>query len=184
MNARGRAAWLRTARRGVIAVEAALAMPVLTLMLLGMADLGWLALADYKVARIAATLADLTARGEMISTSEIDDVLAAALIIAEPFEVGDETSLVLSLVENMDGQGARIDWQHGRGVRSSRIGTAGGAASLDGDIAVARGESLVIAEAVVTVRPLVGLVIRGPRDLYARSYQRPRFGQVDLRTDR
>ncbi|MDX6751633.1 TadE/TadG family type IV pilus assembly protein [Geminicoccaceae bacterium 1502E] len=174
---------LAAARRGVIAVEAALVMPVLMLMLLGMADLGWLALADYKVTRIAATLADLTARSESVTRSDLDDVFSAAGVIAEPFSVGDEASLLLSLVANEDGKGARVIWQEADGSQASRIGRAGGGATLGGDIAVARGERLVVAEAMVTIQPLVGLILRGPQALYARSYQRPRFGQIDFRAE-
>lgn len=171
---------LALARRGIMAVEAALVMPVLALMLLGMADLGWLALADYKAARVAATLADLSARAETIRESDVVDVFSAATVIAEPFAAGEEATLVLSLVANEDGAGATIHWQRRAGGGQSRLGKTGGTASLGGDIEIRRGESLVVAEALVTVSPLVGLVLREPSLLYARAYQRPRFGTVDL----
>ena len=63
-----------------------------------------------------------------------------------------------------------VDW-------SSRIGSPGSSASI-GDLELEAGENLVIAEAILHFRPLVGLVVTEPREIYTRAYARPRYGIV------
>lgn len=169
--------------RGAIAVEFALVLPVLLALLLGAADVSWLVYAEHKTTRIAMSLADLTARAEELSPTDITDLFAAVARVAEPFDIVADGRAVVTSVTNPNGTGARIAWQRANGRRSatSRIGAPGATADLGGDITVRQGETIVVGEIFLRFRPLVGFVL-DEREIYLRLYQRPRFGTVTLTT--
>ncbi len=74
-------------RRGSVAIEFALAMPVLILILLGCIDVGRLVLAHQKAERTAATVADLVARASPFQNtpSQVCAAMDAAAHVFEPF---------------------------------------------------------------------------------------------------
>jgi Flp pilus assembly protein TadG len=172
---------LVAARRGTIPVEMALVMPVLLVMLLGLLDVGTYLIMQYKLVRAAATVADLTARGESISEAQLADIFSAAGRVANPYDLAARGRVVVSGILN-NGGGATIVWQrqspHGIQV-ASHVGKQGGVPSLPADYKVGTGENIVVAESFFTFQPLVGIVIRGERNAYARVLQRPRLGTLD-----
>jgi hypothetical protein len=177
-----RLASFRGARSGTIPVEMALIAPVLLTMLLGIVDIGWLAVSRHKISRVAATLADLTSRGETISEAQIADMFAAGGAVARPFAFRTEGRAIVSSLVNPDGTGARIAWQRlsPTGIEvASHVGSQGGAPTLPEGFAVRAGENIIVAESFFRFRPIVGMVVRGEQSIYARSFQRPRLGTLD-----
>lgn len=172
-------------RRGTLPVELALVLPVLMLLLVGAADVTWLYIADNKVQRTAAVLADLTARAAEISPADVDDLFQAAREVAAPLDFAGSGRAYVSSLAN-DGSGARVAWQRattGGLAVASRVGSTGGPADLDGALTLAQGEQLIVAEAFLEVQPLFGLLVQGPQRLYVRALQRPRYGTVALLED-
>ena len=173
---------LLACRRGSIPVEMALVTPVLLTMLLGVVDVGWYLVMQHKMARVAATVADLTSRGETINEAQIRDIFAAARTVAEPFDLDLEGRAIVSSITNPGGAGARIAWQRlspdGLDI-DSRIGSAGETPDLPAGFAVAADENIVAAEAFLAFQPVVGLILRGQQDIYVRAVQRPRLGTLD-----
>jgi|GEM_PF-1143194 len=176
----------RSDRHGVLPVEMALVLPVLVLLLVGAADVVWLSIAHEKLQRAASVIADLAARTEEIPASTVDDIFRAASEVAAPFDLRGEGRAFLSLVGNPLGTGSRVLWQRatapGLGA-TSRIGTPPGPADLAGALTLASGENVVVGEVLVDVRPLFGLIVRGPQRFYRRAFQRPRYGTVSLVAD-
>jgi Flp pilus assembly protein TadG len=179
-----RVGWLRRfgrARRGTIPVEMALCAPVLIVMLLGVVDIGWFAVSRHKMARVAATLADLTSRGETINEAQIADIFAASGSVASPFDFRTEGRAILSSIVRPAGA-TFIAWQResptGIDV-DSEIGTTGSTPVLPAGFVVRDGENLVVAEAFFRFQPLIGLVVRGEQRIYVQAFQRPRLGTLD-----
>jgi len=172
----------RDARGGTIPVEMALVTPVLLIMLLGIVDIGWLAVSRHKISRVAATLADLTSRGEAISEAQIADMFAAGSSIASPFELGTEGRSIVSSLINPDGDAATVAWQRrspsGIDV-TSHIGSQGSTPTLPADFEVRAGENIIVAETFFRFQPIVGIVVRGEQSIYAQAFQRPRLGTLD-----
>ncbi|MFO1070227.1 MAG: TadE/TadG family type IV pilus assembly protein [Geminicoccaceae bacterium] len=172
----------RACRRGSIPVEMALVTPVLLTMLLGVVDVGWYLVMQHKMARVAATVADLTSRGETITEAQLRDIFAAARTVAEPFDIDSEGRAIVSSITNPGGAGARIAWQrlspHGLDI-DSRVGAPGEAPVLPDGFAVQADENIVAAEAFLAFQPIVGLILRGQQDIYVRAVQRPRLGTLD-----
>ena len=106
---------------GNVAVEFALAVPVLLFLMLGSAEMGRFVLLNQKMDRVATTVSDLVSRAETISESQIADILTAADQVAEPFDLSDLGVVIVSSVTNADGTGPVIAWQRsGGGVYVAR----------------------------------------------------------------
>lgn len=170
--------------RAIVSVEMALVLPVLVLLFAGAADLGWLLLAQHKAGRAAGALADLTARSAELRESEVADMFRAVEEITRPLGFATRGRAHVSTVANTLGTGARLRWQRaspGGLAAASRIGgTVGALANLGSGLALALGEEVVVAEVQIQVQPIVGIVVTGPRTLYARAVLRPRYGSVTL----
>jgi hypothetical protein len=173
---------LVAARRATIPIEMALVAPVLITMLLGVLDLGWYMVMQHKISRVAATVADLTSRGEEITEAQLADIFAAASAVADPFDFDLEGRAIVSSLTNPDGDGAVIAWQRrspsGIDVES-HLGTAGSTPALDAGFAVAADENIVVAESFFTFEPLVGFILRDEQSVYVQAIQRPRLGTLD-----
>jgi|DewCreStandDraft_4_1066084.scaffolds.fasta_scaffold00604_7 Flp pilus assembly protein TadG len=173
-------------RRGTLPVELALALPILVLLLIGGADVTWLYIANNKVQRAAAVIADLAARTDEIHTRDVDDLFEAARQVSAPLDFAGSGRAFVSSVANLSGIGTRVRWQRSTSpglAVSSRIGSAGGSADLGGVLTLAEGEEVIVGEVFLEVAPLFGLLVSGPQRLYVRALQRPRYGTVTLVTD-
>lgn len=166
---------------GNVAVEFALALPVLLLLFLASAELGRFVLLHQKVDRVAVTASDLIARAETISESEIDDIFIAATQVAAPFDLEGSGRVVVSSIINDDGNGATVAWQRSGGGLSalSQVGTEGGLASLPADFVVREGETAIISEVFFDFEPFLSAMIVAPQTLYRRAHHRPRLGALD-----
>jgi hypothetical protein len=167
---------------GSVAVEMALVAPVLLGLLLGIADVGWYALMSHRMSRVAATAADLTARGDSISEGQIQDIFAATLIVARPFDLADQGRTIVSSLTNPEGAGPTIAWQRRSpsGLdMASRLGAVGGSPSLPLNFTLNADENIVVAECFFRFDPLVGFILRSQQSVYVRAFQRPRLGTLD-----
>jgi len=168
--------------RAVIAVEMALAAPVLVVLLLGALDVGWRILAEYKLQRTAATLADLVARDRQVTESGISDAFAALAAISAPFDLENDGRAIVSSIHDDDGATPEILWQRSSpsGIDvDSRLGAEGEIADLDTVVDLEAGESIIVAEVFYRFDPLIGFFLEDDQLLYFRWVATPRFGSLD-----
>jgi TadE-like protein len=167
---------------GNVAVEFALVLPVLMLLMLGSAEMARFVILHQKVDRVAVTTSDLVARAETIKESELDDIFLAAEFVARPFDLPNLGVVIVSAITNEDGSGARVAWQRsggGSASHSSQVGTEGGIASLGDDFEVREGETAIIAEVFYEFEPFLSELIVEPQTLYRRAHYRPRLGTLE-----
>jgi TadE-like protein len=167
---------------GNVAVEFALVLPVLMLLMLGSAEMARFVILHQKVDRVAVTTSDLVARAETIKESELDDIFLAAEFVARPFDLTNLGVVIVSAITNEDGSGARVAWQRsggGSASHSSQVGTEGGIASLGDDFEVREGETAIIAEVFYEFEPFLSELIVEPQTLYRRAHYRPRLGTLE-----
>ena len=108
-----------SARRGAVAIEFAIIVPVLVALILGGVDMGRYALLHQKAQRTAATVADLIAGDPILTDTTIDGMMASTSHVMQPFVVGDNARVIASMMTlTTDGSGAyttdgttTIDWQ-------------------------------------------------------------------------
>jgi hypothetical protein len=167
---------------GNVAVEFALALPVLLLLMLGSAELARFVILHQKVDRVAVTTSDLVARAETISEDELIDIFFAADQVAAPFDLANLGVVIVSSITNADGSGATVAWQRsGAGTAShvSQIGLQGDPAILGADFDVREGETAIIAEVFYDFEPFLSELVVEPQTLYRRAHHRPRLGTLD-----
>jgi Flp pilus assembly protein TadG len=167
---------------GNIAVEFALTLPVLMLLMLGSAEMARFVILHQKIDRVAVTMSDLVARAETISESELDDIFIAAEQVAEPFDLPNLGVVIVSAVTNDDGTGPTVAWQRsgaGTASHASQIGTEGNPATLTADFEVREGETAIIAEVFYDFEPFLSELVVEPQTLYRRAHHRPRLGTLE-----
>jgi Flp pilus assembly protein TadG len=175
-------AWAWLGASGNAAVEFALALPVLMLLMLGSAEMARFVILHQKVDRVAVTTSDLVARAETINETELDDIFDAADYVAQPFDLAGLGIVIVSAITNDDGTGATVAWQRsggGSGTHTSQIGVEGGVADLGADFEVREGETAIIAEVFYDFEPFLSALIVEPQTLYRRAHHRPRLGTLD-----
>lgn len=70
---------------GVAAIEVAMILPVLLVLMLGLVDIGNALMADRKTLTAASIAADLLARAPAVTTAQLDDAWAAAQMAIDPY---------------------------------------------------------------------------------------------------
>ncbi|RYD29480.1 MAG: hypothetical protein EOP57_01655 [Sphingomonadales bacterium] len=74
-------------RRGVAAIELALASPVLLVLLIGTTELASFIKIHYQAAQMASTVADAVARYDKVTSADIADILSASVTLTFTAEV-------------------------------------------------------------------------------------------------
>ena len=166
-------------RRGVIALEFALILPLLILFCFGTVEVGRFVLLQMKLDQLAASVADLGTRDRTLSVATIDDIFAVGAHIVRPFDLAADGRITLTGVGRAAGDQPRVLWQRRSGGTLdllSETGTVGGVATLPEEIVLAVGQTVVVAEVSFTYRGMFGLL--PDRITTKRAYFRPRLGSL------
>lgn len=187
---------LITDHRASTAVEFALLIPLLILLLVGSYQLYAYMRATSLTERTAITLADLISRrsSEAVDCSLTTDgsylgtYFDAATRMIEPLTIDGNGMVILSAVHNVNGS-AVVAWQRKSTYQidgaSSSVGSQGGSASLPGGISVLTGgDTVIVAEVFYDYVPFAGLsefnsMLPKETIISRASYFRARYGTVD-----
>jgi len=160
---------LRKDKRGVAAVEFALAAPLLLVLLCGIIELSNFMMAARRVSSAAHTAADLISQETDITSAELSELFQASRKVIEPFDEGLLTIGAAS-VRFDDGTGdPTLDWtgSYNGGSVSNPLTTATGMG--------AAGESVLIVTSTYAYTPVLGLVMTGTYTLSETAVTRPRY---------
>lgn len=170
------------ARRGSVAAEFAMVVPVLALLALGGTEIARYALLHQKIARAAVTMADLVSQAEELSEGDITRLFAATEPVMQPFGMATDGIVILSSITATGGGPAQVSWQRAGGGSlggvSSTFGTEGGTASLPAGFVVRDGETAIAAEVFYDFAPLFTAGLVPTHTIYQRALFRPRFGSL------
>jgi hypothetical protein len=168
-------------RAGSALVELGAVMPVLTLLVMGGAEIGRYALLNQKLDRVASTMGDLVAQSETLTVAQIDQLFAATEPVAWPFNLATRGTVVITSVSLVSNQ-ARINWQRrgGGGLNApSRVGVAGGLATLPSGMVLRTGDTLIVAEVFFDFAPVLYPQVAPAARLYHSAFFRPRLGALN-----
>ncbi len=147
---------------GVAAIEFAIILPVLMLILYGGYE-GWrMVMAGQRMDHIAYSMSDLAARQVGTATEgDITNMLSGGLFVAKPFNVQTEGRVILTAID--PGTGRKILWQRCIGAASltSKLGAEGGNANMVGidRMPTSTDDFLYVTEvSFLYTPPLVGLI--------------------------
>ncbi len=163
---------LRSCRRGVAAVEFALILPVLLLLLLGTTELTRALTNDRKVSQVASTVADLIAQATSLTSTEMDDIVTASGLILQPYS-SDGLGIVASSVEFDADKNANVEWSCGYSTTAWADG-AEPPITIPEALKIAN-TSVIIAVTSYTYTPLFTSIIEEDINLGETFFLRPRL---------
>lgn len=173
---RRRLALFGRARRGVSAVEFALAAPVMLATMLGVAEVGRFIWIEMKIQNAASRIGDIVARSDAATAADIEALTAVLPAILSPFYREEAARLVVTAVARPDGETeARVAWRSERGGLDiqSAVGETGDAAATPDGLVREGGDAVIVTEIAFRYEPwLIGLV--GGKTLRETTYHRPR----------
>ncbi|XIA66223.1 TadE/TadG family type IV pilus assembly protein [Bradyrhizobium sp. TZ2] len=100
-------------RRGVAAVEFAVIVPLMLVLLLGTYELSSAVAVDRKVTLMARTLSDLTSQNTTVTTAQLDNFLNASKAIMTPYPSTPVSATITELYVDPDTKQARVQWSKG-----------------------------------------------------------------------
>jgi Flp pilus assembly protein TadG len=144
-------------RRGTLMVELGMALPVLTLLTLGGLEVGRYVLLHQKMDRVAGTVGDLVAQAETLTIAGLDGLFDAASHVAKPFDLPADGVVVVSSVGSDAGGNPVVNWQRSGGgtlgTAVSRVGSAGGAATLPTGFSLGEGDTAIVRRCSTPISP-------------------------------
>ncbi len=120
---------LKRDRRGTLAIEMAVAAPVVIGLLLSGIEVTRYVLLNQKIERASATMADLVSQSETLSEGGLVNLFSATAYVMDPFDLVADGRLVVSSIGGNDDNRARINWQRSFGGGGA-FGVEGGSANL------------------------------------------------------
>lgn len=171
----------RDDERGLSALELAFAIPVAVGLTLNGVEVTRYVLLHQKAERASMTVADLVSQGEVLTTTDLNNIFLAGAFITEPFDFGADGAMVVSSVVGSS-SGPIIEWQraYGQDPQDSSFGGQGSPAILPAGFTVQQSESVVVAEIFYRYTPMIagnsllGGAI-GENTVYNYAIFRPRY---------
>lgn len=82
---------------GAVAMEFALSLPILVLLLLGGTDTAFMMIVTQRVDRVAYSVTDIVSQSEMVTNTDINNILLAASQLMQPFTFGSDDIVIFVL---------------------------------------------------------------------------------------
>ena len=156
---------------GLAAIEFAFIAPIMILIYFSMAELcqGYMALK--RTGHIAAMVADIVSRSDIITKQEAEDVLDIGVLIMKPFPTAALKQRVSSVTRD-DETNYNVDWSVGvgKGMDEKLIATKD---NIPSDLLVI-GETAIVAEAEYNYQSPFGELTAAAPDFKRMAYLRPR----------
>lgn len=154
-------------RRGNAAIEFAFIFPVIFMLHVAAVEALQAYQAQRSVAHIASAMADITAQNQTVTTSDLNDIMAASVVMIQPFPNVSVQQRVASMSANGSGTVAS-DWQAAQNYTSGPPLTVPNGYLLPN-------ESVVVTDVVYDYHPTFRLFMPATIQMKARAYARPRL---------
>lgn len=168
--------------QGVAMVEFAICAPILMLLLLGSLEGSRFLIINQKQEKIAFTVADVVAQSTDLTTTGIDQLLAATQDMMDPFTFGANGMVLITSVTKNTGQNPVVNWRYSGGGQltgvTSAFGSVGAAAVLPAGFTLNDRDNIIIAEVFYRFAPIYSSQLFGQRTLYKMAIYKPRLGEL------
>jgi Flp pilus assembly protein TadG len=175
---------LRHIRRdtaGAGAIEFAIMLPILVLLLFGVVEVGRFVYLNMKLQNASGNVADIVSRPEQVNAADIQNLFTAAPTLLAPFDATGRLRIIVSgvIVPNANDP-PEVAWQADSQTgpdADSAVGAVGQSANVPEGLVYNGGEALIVAEVYYDYDPwLFGMA--GDQRLDKISYFRPRRGTL------
>ena len=166
--------------RGVAAVEFALVLPIVVLLLLGCFEVPRYVMVIQRLARTSAGVSDLVAQAdEPMTANQMTDIFTAGGIMMQPYDVVANGKIYVSSINNPSGTGVILTWQRnnsGTVGTASKLGAEGTnpTSKIPAALVPLSNEEVLAAEVYFNYTPIFSTLIYQGTQLYMISYTRPR----------
>ncbi len=158
------------ARSGLAALEFAILLPMMVLLLFGAVELIDVLGSNRRAENTTASLADVISRDTEVTDEEVEGLWRATEILMVPDNAAD-LNLRITSISIQDAATARVVWSEGRGM-AARI--ANSTVSLPADM-MRPGTSIIMAESEYQYVSPIGMIIGSPMTLNHTAYRRSRL---------
>lgn len=169
-------------RRGVAAIEFALALPILTGLFFGCMEVTMNILAAQKVEKLASTSADVIAQSEVATLAGLNELLSATTDVMNPFDFGADGVVIITSIYRAAGSTQMlVNWRHSGGgqlVATSELGSVGSVATLPAGFTLSERENVIVAEVFYRYQPLFPGVLFDEKTIYRRAMFKPRLAAL------
>jgi Flp pilus assembly protein TadG len=160
-------------RRGIAAVEFALLVPAMMLLLYGTVELGNALLLSRKITAATQAVGDLTAQELEMNTTKMNDVFAAVGEILRPFPTTGAGYVVTSIIRDPDTDQHRVVWSRAFGTGVAKA--ANSTQTVPANMLPVAGDTVILAQIKYTFVPLLGdLIFTSGFATGDQAYLRPR----------
>ena len=176
--------------RGVSAIEAALLLPMLTLLLIGCLEVTFKIWSTQKAEKLAVTLSDVVAQSQDVKYADLEGLFESVDRIMDPFPFGANGKVFISSIYVTQGETvAKVNWQcafpaSGAFVAASRFGTKGQDAVLPDGFTLAEKDNVIAAEVFYRYQPVAPNFLPSslfqPVTIYRRAMFKPRLGALTI----
>jgi Flp pilus assembly protein TadG len=172
-------------RRAALVSEFAASLPLLLILVMSGFECSRYVILNQKLDRVTTTVADLVAQEVDITTVEMTALFDAIAPIISPFTFGANGKMIVtSVVLHTDGVTKKVAWQQSYGSlgQVSKIGVAGGNATLPAGMTIRTNETIIVGEVFYDFVPffVTNWFSSTPlaQIVYHRAFYRPRFGAL------
>jgi Flp pilus assembly protein TadG len=171
-------------RGGTASIEFAFALPVLLVMFMGVFEVSQALIMYMKVIDVADTVSDLVSQQRQITTTDIDNYLAAGQLVMTPSPGNGLGLAIASVIFDGTTGNPSVAWQVTEGGAAAMtaadlqtavapIGTALGSGACN-PTAANPCNSVIVAQASYTYNSALSYLIQHPIAMSARVFSRPR----------
>ena len=162
--------------RGVSAIEFALVAPILIMAYLGLSELTLGMMASRKASHLAATIGDLAAQSETLSSDNITDLFAIGTSMLQPFSAtGTSLKIRLTSVTMQTTSKATVDWSAVQNMTKYNKGDTINSITTS---QIAAGQSLIMTEVEYDYSSPIGKFLPGQTAFKYTFYHHPRNGAM------
>lgn len=173
---------LRRDNRGVAAIEFALMLPVLVVLLIGSIEVTMKIWSTQKAEKLSVTLADVVAQSQSVSVSDLTKLTGSIDRIMDPFPFGTNGVVIISSVYRaQDTEDVKVNWQFktsGSLSVVSKLGLEGADADLPEDLTLNERENVIVAEVFYKYKPVAPGLMFEETVIYRRAFFKPRLGAL------
>ena len=170
-------------QQAIAVVEFALVLPVLMILFYGVVEVTRFILITQKVEKLAHSVADMTAQEHVATTAALDQVLAAASDIMNPYAMTNNGKIVISSLYRTAGVAqASVNWRYEGGGTlagvTSHLGAVGATPTMPTGFTFDERENVIAAEVFYRFSPLISNQFFGTVTVYRAAFYKPRFGEL------